>query len=264
LIAAPQQERSRFARPGCVVVTLLGLWLLTTSARAADATYVVQPRDTLYGVAKKNGLSIQELADRNQLPADAKLYVGQRLKIPAAPGASRRPAATAPAPGTLPESIRDAINSAPVRRGRWHSIVVHHSGVNEGTLAGTERYHREVRRMENGMAYHFLIGNGNGLGDGQIAVGNRWKKQLDGGHLASARQNQTAIGICLVGNFDKTKPTPKQMQALEALTRALLQRVKLTVTAVKTHQQINVVHTRCPGTKFPAATFIANLKKPAR
>jgi hypothetical protein len=36
------------------------------------------------------------------------------------------------------------------------------------------------------------------------------------------------------------------------------------VTAVKTHQQINVVHTRCPGTKFPAATFIANLKKPAR
>ncbi len=118
--------------------------------------------------------------------------------------------------------------------------------------------------MENGLAYHFLIGNGNGLGDGVIAVGNRWKKQLDGGHLHSAAQNRTAIGICLIGNFDQDQPTKKQMQSLEALTRAVMKRCQLTVSAVKTHQQINVVSTRCPGRHFPTRDFLDRLKQPAK
>jgi hypothetical protein len=51
------------------------------------------------------------------------------------------------------------------------------------------------------------------LGDGVIAVGPRWKKQLDGGHLRSAVQNRTALGICLIGNFDEKPPTAKQLAA---------------------------------------------------
>lgn len=117
--------------------------------------------------------------------------------------------------------------------------------------------------MENGLAYHFLIGNGNGMGDGEIAIGNRWKGQLDGGHLRSESQNKTALGICLIGNFDKTKPTEKQLRSLENLVRALMNRCALPASALKTHQQINIVHTRCPGSKFPERTFLANLKKPA-
>jgi N-acetyl-anhydromuramyl-L-alanine amidase AmpD len=117
--------------------------------------------------------------------------------------------------------------------------------------------------MENGLAYHFLIGNGRGMSDGEIAVGNRWKQQLDGGHLRSTAQNKTALGICLIGNFDKTKPTAKQLRSLEDLTRALMKRCNLPASAVKTHQQINVVHTRCPGSKFPTRSFLAKLKRPA-
>jgi len=64
--------------------------------------------------------------------------------------------------------------------------------------------------MENGLAYDFVIGNGNGMRDGEIAVGRRWIRQLDGGHLASEEQNKVAIGICLVGNFDKHQPTRGQ------------------------------------------------------
>jgi hypothetical protein len=179
---------------------------------------------------------------------------GQRLRIP---GSAKAPPSTAP---TVPKSIADAINGAPVKAGRWKHVVVHHSGTTEGTMKGMDRYHRDVRRMENGLAYHFVIGNGNGMGDGEIAVGPRWKPQLDGGHLRSQYQNQIAIGICLVGNFDAKAPTPAQMRSLTALTRALMKRCNLSTSAVKTHQQINVVHTRCPGSKFPTKSFIETLR----
>ena len=156
-----------------------------------------------------------------------------------------------------------AINDAPVQGGRWQTIVVHHAAVDEGSVKSLDRYHREQRHMENGLAYHFLIGNGNGMGDGEIAVGNRWKKQLDGGHLHSEAQNKIALGICLIGDFDKHPPTEKQMRSLENLVRALMQRCQLDAGAVKTHQQINLVHTQCPGSKFPTRAFLARLKSPA-
>ena len=163
----------------------------------------------------------------------------------------------------LGPSIQRAIDKAKVSPGRWKYIVIHHSGMDEGNLKSIDRYHREERHMEHGLAYHFLIGNGNGMDDGEIAVGNRWKEQLDGGHLRSEEQNKIALGICLIGNFDKTKPTEKQLRSLENLIRALMKRCKLTAGAVKTHQQINIVFTRCPGSKFPTRSFLAKLKKPA-
>ena len=128
----------------------------------------------------------------------------------------------------LPRSIQRAIDQAPVRPGRWQYIVIHHSGVDTGTVKAMDKYHREVRHMENGLAYHFVIGNGSGMGDGEIAVGRRWTQQLDGGHLASEAQNKVAIGICLVGNFDKHQPTAREMESLRALVEALMARCKLT------------------------------------
>ena len=114
--------------------------------------------------------------------------------------------------------------------------------------------------MEHGLAYHFVIGNGDGMGDGEFGVSQRWTQQLDGGHLASEAQNKIALGICLVGNFDKHRPTPRQMESLRALLEALMVRCRLTPGAVKTHQQLNVVHTRCPGALFPARSFLDSLQ----
>ena len=118
--------------------------------------------------------------------------------------------------------------------------------------------------MANGLAYDFVIGNGSGMKDGEIAVGRRWTKQLDGGHLASQAQNKTAIGICLVGNFEKHRPSAKAMASLRALVEALLVRCRLAPAAVKTHRQINVVHTRCPGSRFPTQSFLKTLQGPGR
>ena len=239
------------------------------TAQAADEAYTVKRGDTIYAIARSYGIPPAVLADHNGLNRSFHIYAGQRLIIPAQAAARQTPSpAEAPARNVaraaLTRSIQRAIDKAPVRPGRWQYIVIHHSGVDTGTLKGMDHYHREVRHMENGLAYHFVIGNGNGMGDGEIAVGRRWTQQLDGGHLASEAQNKIALGICLVGNFDEHRPTPRQMESLRALVEALMARCKLTPRAVKTHQQINVVPTRCPGAKFPTQSFLDSLQSPGR
>ena len=228
--------------------------VLTLSARGDDQTYIVQRSDTLYGIARRHGLSMSQLAERNGLAKDAHIYVGQHLLVPL----PELPPNTARS--AMGDSVQKAVDKAPVAPGRWRYVVVHHSGADRGDLKSIDRYHREERHMEHGLAYHFLIGNGNGMRDGEIAVGDRWREQLAGGHLHSEAQNKIAIGICLIGNFDEDKPTAPQMQSLASLTDALLRRCKLSASAVKTHQQINVVKTRCPGTNFPTRSFIKSLR----
>ncbi len=244
-------------------VSLLRFWLATmamgafVSAAPVEGVYTVQYGDTLWGIARHHGLSAARLAERNGLGKSYYVYTGQRLIIPA--NSTAQTPRTPPGVG-LPFSVRRAIEVAKVKPGQWKYIVIHHSGVDCGTLSGIDRYHREERHMKNGLGYHFLIGNGNGMGEGEIGVGSRWTKQLEGGHLKSESQNRMSLGICLVGNFDKTKPTPKQLERLTSLVQALLTRCKLSPGAVKTHQQINVVHTRCPGRHFPTKSFLASLK----
>ncbi len=219
---------------------------------------MVKPNDTLLETARRHGVTVNQLAERNRIARDSHLYVGQRLFIPEADDFVNPAAAI-----KLNSSVQKAIARAPMASGRWKSIVIHHAAVDKGTVKSLDRYHREQRHMENGLAYHFLIGNGNGMGDGEIAVGNRWKKQLDGGHLHSEAQNKIALGICLIGDFNKHPPTARQLRSLEDLVRALMRRCQLDAGAVKTHQQINVVHTQCPGSKFPTRAFLARLRSPA-
>jgi LysM repeat protein len=253
--------------------TALGLmaWaaLMPFAARAADESYIVKRGDSIYTIARSYGIPPAVLAERNGLSGTLHVYAGQRLTIPAKLVTRRPPPPTETpaqktARNTLPRSIQRAIDKAPVRPGRWQYIVIHHSGVDTGTVKAMDQYHREVRHMENGLAYDFVIGNGSGMGDGEIAVGQRWTKQLDGGHLASEAQNKIALGICLVGNFDEHRPTRRELDSLRALVEALMVRCKLTPRAVKTHQQINIVHTRCPGTMFPAKSFLDSLSSPGR
>lgn len=245
------------------VLGIILLGSLSSAFAAAEETYVVQRGDTLTSIARQFGVSVSALAARNDISKNQFVTTGQRLTIPSS-GKGNKTAgapATSAIPG-LPKPVKDALANAPVRSGRWKYIVVHHSGVDEGTLRAMDRYHREVRHMEHGLAYHFVIGNGHGMGDGEIAVGDRWKQQLDGGHLRSEEQNKIALGICLVGNFDQDSPTPKQMQSLNALVQALMKRCGVPPSGVKTHQQINIIGTRCPGKKFPTNSFLSGLRTP--
>jgi N-acetyl-anhydromuramyl-L-alanine amidase AmpD len=226
-----------------------------TALDAADRFHLVKRGDTLSGVARRYGVSVPALAERNGLKPSAWLLAGQKLAIPSSSSAS-----SAPKP-TLPAEVQRALDSVRVKSGRWKRIVIHHSGTSEGTVKGMNEYHLKVRHMENGLAYHFVIGNGHGMEDGEIYVGNRWKKQINGGHLASEAQNATSLGICLVGNFDLRSPTSRQMKSLVALVEALQTRCGLSDKAVMTHQQVHVMHTRCPGKKFPLKSLMAELAR---
>lgn len=154
----------------------------------------------------------------------------------------------------LTRGVRSAIDRAPVKRGRWQYIIVHNSGTKQGNARVFENYHRNVRRMQNGLAYHFVIGNGTSSGDGEIEIGPRWTKQINGGHVASDYLNNISLGICLVGDYNRSRPTEAQLAALDELIRYLRGRVGKTkgkISIVKAHREINPKPTDCPGNRFP-------------
>jgi hypothetical protein len=160
----------------------------------------------------------------------------------------------------LTASVKSQIDRAPVARGRWQYIVVHNSGTRQGNAAAFDYYHRHFRRMQNGLAYHFVIGNGTSTGNGQIEVGDRWRRQINGGHVHSDYLNNIALGICLVGDFNRDQPTRAQLDCCEELIRYLRQRcgkVGDHYPLVKPHREVNPPRwaTDCPGNVFPYSWF---------
>jgi N-acetylmuramoyl-L-alanine amidase len=160
----------------------------------------------------------------------------------------------------LTSSVVEAIRRAPVKRRRWQFIVVHNSGTRQGNARVFDYYHKHVRRMQNGLAYHFVIGNGTSTGNGQIEVGDRWRRQINGGHVHSDYLNNISLGICLVGDFNRDQPTRAQLDACEELIRYLRDRCGKTergTIPVKPHREINPPRwpTDCPGDAFPYSWF---------
>ncbi len=109
--------------------------------------------------------------------------------------------------------------------------------------------------MENGLAYHFVIGNGVDSSNGEIEAGTRWLTQIKGGHVRSDEINEVAIGICLVGNFDETKPSKNQLLALHELMNYLRDEVVGPNVRFQGHSDAHPGHTACPGRNFPLKEF---------
>jgi N-acetyl-anhydromuramyl-L-alanine amidase AmpD len=138
---------------------------------------------------------------------------------------------------------------------RWKAIVLHHSGTNNGNAAIFDRWHREGNHWE-GVGYDFVIGNGTDSGDGQVEVTFRWRQQRTGAHCKTPTNwaNESAVGICLVGNFNHTAPTSRQMQSLLRLIRFLQKRYDISRRQVYGHNTTPGARaTDCPGSKFPMA-----------
>ncbi len=153
----------------------------------------------------------------------------------------------------LTAAIRRDIDRARIRKGRWKYIVVHNSGSRSGNAKIFDYYHRKVRKMRNGMAYHFVIGNGSKSGNGAIEIGDRWHRQINGGHVASDYLNDIAIGICLVGDFNRDLPTENQLAALKELIdylRRIAGNAKRKEPTVRGHRDINPRPTDCPGDRW--------------
>src|SRR3989339_2118683 len=107
----------------------------------------------------------------------------------------------------------------------WTAIVIHHSATPNGDEAVIDRWHKG--NGWDGIGYDFVIGNGSDSANGLTEVTFRWEQQRTGAHVGGTPgnwANKDAIGICLVGNFDKTIPTARQMESLTKLVRFLQKR----------------------------------------
>ena len=129
--------------------------------------------------------------------------------------------------------------AAELDRQRWTGIVIHHSGEPAGDSDTLGRIHQN--RGYKGLGFHFLIGNGSGLGDGVIHVGYRWNQQLPGAHVAGVAgelHNQRSIGICLIGNGDRRSFTNTQMSQLINLIQRLQKELGIPADQVYLHREL--------------------------
>jgi len=190
-------------------------------------------------------------------------YNPPRPRPPYARVTPPQPAPTPPA-AAIPRGWR----IAPDHAHAWRWIVIHHSDTTVGSATSFDRYHRLVHHWDE-LGYHFVIGNGAGSGNGQVEVGPRWTKQKWGAHAGVAVYNEYGIGICLVGNFNSTHPTPAQMRSLAQLTGYLMHTYHIPADHVIGHRDAK--HTDCPGRNLDvasvrrmAASYAQALPAPAR
>lgn len=139
----------------------------------------------------------------------------------------------------------------------WKFIVLHHTATPKGSVASIHQMH--LQRVDSqgnpwrGIGYHFVIGNGNGMKDGRVEQTFRWIDQIEGAHAGNANYNNAGIGVCLIGNFDKTKPTTKQLASLKSLVKELKNNHGITSRNVVAHKSLKATH--CPGKYFPLHLF---------
>lgn len=212
------------------------LWLVGSDANAVRLTW-----------------NSQAAAGANLPPSVADGYRVPMPDRPAAggwtPAAVPRPAGNSTASGdNRPTTAELSAWSVPLRR-KWQYLVVHHSASAAGNAAAIDRWHKD--RGFDGLGYDFVIGNGTGSTDGTIEVGYRWKQQLVGAHAKTASNfmNEHGIGVCLVCDFTRTRPTAAQLRSLDRLCTFLAQYCGIPAENLRMHGEVK--STECPGKHFP-------------
>lgn len=196
--------------------------------------------ETIWRLAETYGVKAEEILRANRISNPNELKVGTLVRIPKA---------------AYPKRILPYLPDT----NRWKYIVVHHSATEVGNAELFDKGHRR-RGFWNGLGYHFVIDNGsNGTADGQIETGHRWNHQMDGAHCNAKGMNQYGIGICLVGNFDKERPSQAQLDSLVWLVRQLQAKYRIPASNVLRHEDVPGKDTRCPGRHFPWPQFRRSL-----
>lgn len=187
----------------------------------------------------------------------------QSAVVPSSPPASIRAPAVQLGP-IVPETTRQP--AAPTTANRlppewqpqtesreWTSIVIHHTASPRGSVESIHEAHSKRKDKAGnawlGIGYHFVIGNGDGMGDGEIEPTFRWREQLHGAHAGVDEYNQHGIGIVLVGNFEEGPPSAAQLAAVKRLVGALRAEYGIPADRVVGHRDVKA--TACPGKFFP-------------
>ena len=212
----------------------------------AGIYHFVGSGQTLYAISKAYGVSIADIMRANNMNDPAQIEAGTRVLIPGA---------VSPRGVALYSKIsQDSVERLVSVKGHsipWKTITLHHSGTLEGNAKSFDRNHKN--RGMGGLFYHFVIGNGEGAGNGQIEVGWRWREQAE-------VNRKRDIQICLVGDFNREPVSPAQMDSLVKLLKALMRRYSIPVNHIRRHQDIPGSVTECCGRKFPFSRIIAQLR----
>lgn len=141
---------------------------------------------------------------------------------------------------------------APIEPARWGSIVLVHSGSPVGSPSSVEERHRGVGY--DGLGFHFLVGNGAGMSEGQIHVGYRWMEQLDGAQLAGlSGSSKGIIEVCLIGDGDRRPFGEEQLRRVAQLVSGLSGRLGIGPENIRLHSDL--AETSSPGRYFPRQAF---------
>lgn len=186
-----------------------------------------------------------------------------RTPVPIAPAPRPEPAPGPAETGAV--RLSDIMPPGGIQRGRWQQIVVHHAAADGATPQGMDAWHRQ-RGWSGGLGYHFVIGNGVKYPDGQLFVGPRWKTQSTGAHCKSSSGrylgvyrehnyfNEHGIGICLIGDFQHSTPTARQLRTLRDLITLLIRQTGMDPGAIHGHGEITH-KTECPGRNMNMAAL---------
>ncbi len=113
-------------------------------------------------------------------------------------------------------------------------IIVHHTGgtdkdpladTSSHTASQVDFYHKS--KGWDGIGYNWFIEK-----DGRVVKGRDEAKT--GAHTIG--YNEKSIGICLAGNFDKTLPTPSQVDSLAKLLQEKMLQYKIPVEKIIPHR----------------------------
>ncbi|MFH0752768.1 MAG: peptidoglycan recognition family protein [archaeon] len=122
-------------------------------------------------------------------------------------------------------------------------IIVHHTQRTKDFPAYVKLRHVRVRGWEH-IGYHFLIGRGRPFTrEGKLYMGR--PERYVGAHALG--YNHRSIGVCLIGDLDKRKPTKRQMDSLFSVLRDKMREYGVPVENVLGHRELPGVAKSCPG-----------------
>lgn len=127
------------------------------------------------------------------------------------------------------------------------SITVHNDGINRPTtLDEINRYHRDTCEYDCGIAYNYVI-----IDDKIYKVRDPRQR---GSHVKNG--NTGNIGICVHGDFNKTRPTLTQQILLIVLINKLCFDYHIKKQNIKRHCDWKDNNTSCPGKNFDFETML--------
>jgi hypothetical protein len=153
--------------------------------------------------------------------------------------------------GSQPDAIPDSRRHTP----KW--ITLHHAGVlwtnSQDPVQfvrhmqewGKKRPQLEKPPMDTywpDLPYHYLIAP-----DGRIFEGRPVEYEPESNTKYSLAGN---IGVEMMGDFNRQRPSREQLQSVVRLTAWLMQEHHIPMTAVRTHREAAPGQTECPGRDF--------------